>query len=326
MVGLTAQGATLAASSIANCEGHAYLHHFHRRCRDPRRGPVVNLEAWGDMTNGEPWLWYSLFHPGQIAAFTNRYFLGSGFTKSLAFKLFDEDGIEWETVSDMGTRPLRRRNARIVYYSDRPSSMWYFEGEAGQADLGMIAEHIAASTPAGSLFWSSNDNTKGAIERHLGADNYQRPRQAGTSLLMSYDTAAMFYAAKPSPQIEQAIRALGCEADDWIVSNEYEAVLQFVTRTSVRDVTSTRDVVLHVFNRAQAEYLKAFFDAQPHILATLDKVDLDLSTQTKKAPGRKPLVLSAEEREAKRLADKEKRKLAMRDRRAPRIPREFGSS
>ena len=74
--------------------------------------------------------------------------------------------------------------------------------------------------------------------------------------------------------------------------------------------------MLHVFNRDQAEYLKAFFDAQPHILSTLEKVDLDLSTQTKKAPGRKALVLTAEEREAKIIADREKRKIAMRERRA----------
>ena len=236
MVGLTARGAALAGSSIAECEGHSYLHHFHRRCRDPRRGPVVELTDWSDMTNGQSWVWWSLFHPGQIASFTNRYFLGNGFTKSLAFKLFNEDHIEWETMSDMGNRPLRQRNARIVYYSDRSASMFYFESEAGQADLGKIGAHIASSTPAGSYFWSANGSIKGALDLQLESEAYQRPKQAGTSLLMGYHTAAMFYAAKPSPEVDQAIRGLGFDTSEWVATNEYEAVLQFVTRTSVRDV------------------------------------------------------------------------------------------
>ena len=314
-VGLTARGALLPASSIAGCDGHSYLHHFHRRCRDPRRGPVVNLDAWSDMAeSGREWVWWSLFHPDQISAFGARYFLGSGFTKSLSFKLFNEDRVQWETICDMGTRPLRNRQVRIVYYSDRQTSLSYFGSDEGQDDLAKIGEHIA-STTKGEYFWSANGSIKGALEKHLAPSSYHRPRQAGTSLLMNYDTAAMFYAAKPSREVEQAIRGLGCDESDWVATNEYEAVLQFVTRTSVRDVTSTRDVVLHVFNSDQARYLKTFFDAQPHITSTLEKVDLELSTQTKKAPGRKPLVLTEAERTAKMLAQREKRAKAMAEKR-----------
>lgn len=316
MVGLTARGAALDASSIAECDGHRYLHHFHRRCRDPRRGPVVDLEQWSDMAEpGKSWVWWSMFQPEQIESFAARYFLGNGFTKSLSFKLFDDPSIEWETFSDHGSRPLRHRDARIVYFSDRPTSLRYFTSEDGAADLGKIAQYIAQEASS-DLFWSSNGVAKNAIAAHLGEGRYQRPRQAGTSLLMHAHQAAMFYAAKPSREVEQAVRGLDSSEADWVSTHEFETILQFVTRTSVRDVTSTAPVTLYVFNRDHANYLKDFFDAQPHITASMAKVDLDLSTQTKRAPGRKKAVLTLEEREAKAAVDREKRKLAMRERRA----------
>lgn len=316
LVTLTDAGKALDLGALSKCEGHSYLHQFHRRCRDPRMGPVVNLRSWEEMTEKRrEWVWWSLFQPSQIASFSNILFLGNGFTKSVSFSLFDNGEIEWNEVYNLGNRPLRHRNARVVYYSDRPTSLSYLASEAGQDDLGKIAAHVAASTVE-PMFWSANDRTKAAVERHLDPSAYRTPRQAGTSALMAYHCAAIFYAAKPSREIEQAIRGLGSNADQWVATNEYETILQFLTRTSVRDVSSTADVTLHVFNRDQARYLKAFFDAQPHITCTLEKVDLDLSTQVRKAPGRKALVLTPEEREAHAAEKREKHRLRMRERRA----------
>ena len=315
LVGLTKAGEALDPSTIADCDGHRYLHHFHRRCRDPRMGPVVNLATWQDMAGaGVEWVWWSLFHPSQIAAFSHRLFLGNGFTKSMSHALFDQPDIEWQTVSHMGDRPLRHRHARIVYYSDRPTSLFYLRGDDGQADLTKIGQHIAATTSA-PLFWSCNERLRLALDPHLTREAYRLPRQAGTSTLMGFHHAAMFYAAKPKHEVEEAIVGLGSSADQWVSTNEYETILQFLTRTSVRDVSSSEDVTLHVFNRDQAIYLKTFFDSQPHITSSLEKVDLELSTQVKRVPGRKALVLTEDEREAKKLAAREKRKLAMRERR-----------
>lgn len=316
LVGLTKAGAELLPSKIGNCEGHRYLHHFHRRCSDPRQGPVVDLKSWSEMTERHrEWVWYSLFRPSQIEAFANINFLGSNFTQSMSFTMFNEDHIEWDTVSHLGDRPLRHRNARIVYYSDRPTSLYYLGGADGQADLAKIGEYIASSTTQ-PMFWSANEKIRPALTPFLNADEYRLPKQAGTSSLMGYHTAAMFYAAKPNAEIETAISGLGCTADQWIGTTEHETILQFLTRTSVRDVNSTHDVVLHVFNRDHAMYLKRFFDSQPHITTTLDKVDLDLSTQVRKPAGRKPVDMTEEQRLVKEAESREKRKLRMRERRA----------
>jgi len=315
LVGLTKAGAALSGSSIADCDGHRYLHHFHRRCRDPRMGPVVDLETWADMADGKEWVWWSLFHPDQISAFSHIEFLGNGFTKSVSFTLFSNASIEWEIVSHLGNRPLQHRNARVVYYSNRPTSLFYMRSPAGQSDLAMIANHIIQSSNE-PLFWSANSSIKDSIDPILNASNYRLPRQAGSSRLMTFHHAAMFYAAKPSAEVESAISGLGSSADQWVSTNEFETILQFLTRTSARDVTSTNDVVLHVFNREQAEYLKTFFDSQPHITATLERVDLDLSTQERNAGGRPRKIVSAEERQALEAERREKRKLAMRARRA----------
>lgn len=315
LVGLTKAGAALDASAISDCEGHRYLHHFHRRCSDPRMGPVVDLKSWEEMA--EPhreWVWWSLFHPSQIASFSSISFLGSNFSKSLTFAMFDSSDIEWQTNSHWGSRPLHNKHVRIIYYSDRPTSKFYLRSTEGQDDLATIGEHISATTSL-PLFWSANEAFKAALEPSLGNDHYRLPRQAGTSSLMGYHRAAMFYAAKPSHEVESAINGLGCTALQWVATNEHEIILQFLTRTSVRDVSSTHDVVLHVFNREQAEYLTSFFDAQPHITSTLDKVVLPLSTQNKKAAGRPLVIMTEAERAAKKAAANEKRKLAMRERR-----------
>ena len=86
----------------------------------------------------------------------------------------------------------------------------------------------------------------------------------------------MLYAAKPNPNIRAVLDAIGIESGAWIETNEFETILQFVTRTSVRDVNSAEQAAVYVFDRWQADYLMRFFDTQGHIVADLEWIDLDL--------------------------------------------------
>ena len=118
--------------------------------------------------------------------------------------------------------------------------------------------------------------------------------------------AAMIYAVKPSENVRSVIRAVGVTEDEWISTNEREAILQLVTRCSIRNVASAEPATVYVFDKDQADYLMAFFAKQAHIDATIEFVDLALDLAFEK-PGPRIRELSPDEvaiRKAERQAKK----------------------
>ena len=125
----------------------------------------------------------------------------------------------------------------------------------------------------------------------------------------------MIYAAKPSNDLSEVILAVGISDDDWIETNELETILQFVTRTSIRDPESKEAVRLYVFDEDQAHYLMRFFSKQPHVCATVDWIDLDLDFRPEKSgPKRRPV--SPEEACQKQEARRKQKAGHARQRRA----------
>ena len=86
--------------------------------------------------------------------------------------------------------------------------------------------------------------------------------------------------------------AFGIDPEEWTRSIEYEAILQFVTRTSVRDPGNATTVKLWVFDRRQAEYLKDYFDGLAHVTATVSCAGLELNLAPKRGGGRPAIVRS----------------------------------
>jgi hypothetical protein len=95
---------------------------------------------------------------------------------------------------------------------------------------------------------------------------------------------------KASPNLVALLDVLGIDRRAWERSIEHEAILQFVTRTSVRDPDNCSPVRLWVFDRDQALYLKTYFDGLGFASATMSLVADAPAIPAKQKCGRKATV------------------------------------
>jgi hypothetical protein len=262
------------------------------------------------------WTWWSLFSLRQLEAFDSILILANGFMGSVGAKMLQawDDDIVWNVRCSNGTRELVHRKVAIRYFSYRRSSLNFFESPTGQAHLASIGDHIRSNVDAARFIWSANDKARDALA--LPQASYLTPRQAGTDRFMHCTEAAMIYAAKPNQNVRAVLRAFGIDPACWVSTNEYETVLQFVTRTSLRDVASAAPVTIYVYDRDQADYLMEFLDRQPHVTAECEFIDLNLQYPERSKGGRPREVLTFDEAREKEKARNRARAEQQRIRRA----------
>lgn len=321
-VALSEVGKGMTSRDLSHCQSHAHLLKFHQLVAGELRPVVCNLQEWSDMERPRSeWTWWNLFDIRQLEAFDSVKFLGSGFMSKLAAKIlqnFDPD-VAWIVSSRSGDRNAPPKTANIYYFTDAYASKYYFESAHGQEHLAQIAQYLASVMPIKSI-WSANNpdeklTARRAMEPHMGHSRYLSPKQSGTNEFMSYHDAAIIYASRPSRAHKAALETLGCTEQDWIETNEYETILQFLTRTSVRDLTRGGTTNLYVLSRDQADYLMAFMGDQPHITAHLNRIDLGFEYPDTRM-GRPRIVLSPQEAREKAEGRRKAKAAAERQRRA----------
>lgn len=323
----TDEGMALSASDVRADDSHKHLSVFHTRVLeasqpDAHRHVLCNLPEWSAMEERKvKWCWASTFSLLELAAFDRIELLGNRFRSdigSMLTQFFDGEDVEWEELPPLtDRRALVSRPVHIRYFSERDSAKSLFGGDFGMTALPEIGSYLASVLPAGNSIWTANDSGiygQPTPKQLLGlpTNDYLSPKQAGTNKYASLSHAAIIYAAKPSPNLRSLLKALAIDPDHWTRSIEHEAILQFVTRTSVRDPLNANPVWLYVFDRAQAEYLKDYFDGLPHVEADVSAIQLSIEIPEKSKGGRPPDVRTPEEqvawKDAKRKKDAERKR------------------
>jgi hypothetical protein len=324
-VTLTDTGRTINGSDLHQDDSHRHLRLFHQRVvrsDGDKRAVLCNLKRWEEMQAGDvKWVWWSLFSVRELESFSTVRFLGNGFMSAVSTKMMKawEPDVQWMPVSVPGDRQLTRRRVSVRYFSGcRLAAKTLFESDRGRGILAAIGAYIAAEVPRNRFIWSSNDVAKPILASCLTMAAYLTPKQAGSSRWMHCTHAAMIYAAKPNPNVRSVLDAIGVENDAWIETNELETVLQFVTRTSIRNVNSAEHATVYVFDARQADYLLRFFNTQDHVDTDIAHVDLGLNFEREK-PGPKVRTVSPEEALQKRMDRRAKKAASERKRRARRI-------
>ncbi|THD35015.1 MAG: hypothetical protein E7773_11140 [Sphingomonas sp.] len=316
VVGLTARGRALTSRHLYQDDSHRHLRSFHSRVLDSadhdHRRVVCNLTDWGQMgqavetTAGKlapVWIWGSLFTLSALAAFETVTILANRFRESLSYKLLvasagDLD-IRWTLRASSRPIAWQRRSVRVVYFSERRASRYHLLSETGREHLTRIDAYLAAQMGTASI-WSTNGAFAGSFTS-LPSANRQPPKQAGSNEFVACNEAAIIYSAKASPNVRGLLATHGVSEADWIATNENEIVLQFLTRTSLRNPASAEPVTLYVYDRAQADYVAERIGALPHADLSVEHVDLGVET-AQRPRGRKPRILSPDEIEAKAKA------------------------
>ncbi len=312
-VTLTDEGAKVSVSDVRADDSHNHLGVFHARVTEAnrpgaKRVVLSNIADWRDMADRKvQWCWASVFSLRELEAFDRVEMLGNRFLSdigSILTRWLEVEEVEWEALPPLEkTRQFAHRCVNIHYFTDRDSSKSMFGSGEGKEALKAIGAHLASVLPKGHSIWTANqtsDRKAPTPKALLGLreTDYLTPRQAGTNRHMGVSHAAAIYSAKPSPNMLSLLAALGIDTDAWKRSVEFETILQFMTRTSVRSPGNPTPVELWVFDRGQAEYLKDYFDALPHTTATMARVPIAIDLTPKSKGGRPVTVRTPEEQEA----------------------------
>lgn len=324
---LTEAGHTITAADIRADQSHAHLGVFHARVIEAsrpgaKRVVLSNLTDWQEMANRKvQWCWASVFSLRELAAFDRVELLGNRFRSDIGSILADwleVEEVEWETLPPLtSARRFEHRSLTIHYFVDRPASKSLFGTDQGKAALAAIGQHLATVLPKAHSIWTANDTADPGCPTPksllgLPETDHLTPRQAGTNRHMRVSHAAAIYSAKPSSNLRGLLTALNLDPVFWTRSVEFETILQFVTRTSVRDPANGTPIHLWVFDREQATYVKDYFDTLPYVAATMRPVPLGLEL-VPAAQGGRPVILLTPEEQERRKADR-RRKDAKRKR------------
>lgn len=324
----TPAGSALSVASVLADQSHEHLAVFHRRVLEASSGGshrcvLVNLPSWDAMCDEKvQWCWASAFSLKELEPFASITLLGNRFRSdvgSLISQRLSLGDIEWEALPPV-KRAFQFRPVHISYFSEtRAASRYLFESEAGQVMLREIGERLARELGGTQHIWTANSiakNRAGAQptkalleEAGLKQGDYLSPRQAGTNRHMRVSHAAAIYSAKASPNLVSLLDVLGIDRRAWERSIEHETILQFVTRTSVRDHDNCSPVHLWVFDREQALYLKDYFDHLGFACATMSLVPNGPKIPEAQRSGPKRMVRTPEEH-ARYVADKRARDAA----------------
>jgi len=318
---LTKAGHAITAADIRADQSHAHLAVFHARVIEAsrpgaKRVVLTNLADWQEMADRKvQWCWASVFSLRELAPFDRVELLGNRFRSdvgSILTEWLEVEEVEWEALPPLSSaRRFEHRPLTIHYFFDRPASKSLFGTDQGKAALAAIGQHLATVLPNAHSIWTANDTAEPGAPTPkallgLPEGDYLTPRQAGTNRHMGVSHAAAIYSAKPSSNLRGLLAALNLDPVIWTRSVEFETVLQFATRTSVRDPTNSTPVELWVFDRAQAQYLKEYFDALPHVTATMLSVPLDLALAPPAKGGRPAMVLTPEEQDRRKAERRQK--------------------
>lgn len=326
-VGPTSEGFDLSPADVRSDDSHSHLGVFHSRVLeaarpDATRFVLCNLPNWSAMEHRKvKWCWASTFSLRELSAFDHVELLGNRFRSDIGSHLsrfFDIDDVDWIELPPLPARSFAPRRVHVSYFSNRrDASKSLFQQEGGQETLRAIGRHLASVLPSRHSIWSANDvaeRGKPSPKECLGlpSADFLSPKQAGTNRYMSMSHAAMIYAAKPSSNLRSLLIACDIDPALWTRSVEHETILQFVTRTSVRDPNSTAPVHLYVFDRTQAEYLLEYFATLSHVSATMAHIPLEVEIPPKQKVGRPLVVRTPEEQfqweKEKRQQDRDRKR------------------
>jgi hypothetical protein len=327
------KGKGLTAADVRADESHKHLTVFHSRVIEASREGstryvLCNLPEWDAMKGRQvSWCWASVFSLWELEPFDRVELLGNRFRSdigSILSETMTHQPIEWETLPPIEQKSeFMHRSVHIHYFSEnRRSSRCCFESEEGQVMLSNIGAYLSKALPNRVSIWTANDSASqqiamtpkmAMVRAGLSEEQYLPPRQSGTNKHKNKNHAAMIYSAKPSPHLVALLKILEVPVEKWAQSVEHEAVLQFMSRTSVRNRGNTSPVHMWVFDRDQALYLKEHFDSLRHVTATMQLVEdgPEIPAQSKRGP---KATMRTTEEEAEFLAAK-RRKDAERNRR-----------
>lgn len=217
----------------------------------------VKRKAWDDPSEGGRLEFFAITSPLNLSPFTCVRLLGDEAMKSVTVKAWSEKwGVTFEPISFERRERIIPTSERVTirYFSDnRDSSLTRFR--EGDLPLEAITDWIKADAGQVPVLWTMNERLRAKAK--LDQRDFISPKAHGRNDLQHYKRVAWLAAMKASKfEIGTLHEVCGMSAADLTEWREFNAMYQFVMRCVLRDFSSAEPVVIYVFSRKQAEYLK----------------------------------------------------------------------
>lgn len=320
-------GDTVMTKAMAQDDMARAVSVLHARVLSDSVSVTTDLKSWTAILDGKGFTWSSIWSPEQLPIFRRVHVLANDFDHSVTFQIFRKrwPEIEWASLNRETHRRYAMRDVVIRYYAEsHTASRGFWRTDTGQRHLRMIVMDLSRTFEPTSHIWMCNGEDE-PLFRHPDPDEGSMvpgiklsPRQQGSNKFMSVCNATMVYTSKPDKKDRAILREIGLDAQYVVDSREREPIVQFATRTSVRDAQSIETVTLTVYDREQAEHLARYFERTGYCRPTMHLVDLGLAYHVHESKsGRPKVVLTVAEtkaRDDKRREQARARKQAQRQR------------
>jgi hypothetical protein len=269
---------------------------------------LIDVESWDELARRDTINWLSMISDRALNSFDKVCVLSSRFRLTLTHQVLSNifKVVFQESSNAPPDRESRKRRITIEYYTDQTVSLTRLSRSTDF--LTTLVAHVKQSAPKEHIY-AFNSKFENAFEL---PGQRLTPRAAGSNKWLSVSQASIFVAMNASPDELIILERFGVSKEDVKVDREYETIVQFVTRTSIRVANSAADCHFRMFSKDQAEYVEKYFADLGHTVV-LEKIELGVDLMKAVRGGRKSIEaapLSAAERQRRRRErDKARRRV-----------------
>lgn len=263
----------------------------------------ASITSWDDA--GQPFFVERTWDCTVLGLFDSVSFFADSFSDSITYRVLQSEGVLWEERLLTDHRVWRDRAVTIEYFADSfQASGHQFRKAEMKTELGKVAEYLTTLEIRNHLWTVSREIAAVFDPAEIGGQTVT-PKQAGSNQWREWHDATMIYSAKPSPDEVIVHGRRGMSEGDLVRAREGVDIRQFVMRLSLRDPDSTAPVRVRLFDRWQAEQLKAYLDETYGFACQLVRIDVGLTKPIPKKVGRPPNMTAEERKEARAKTQRE---------------------
>lgn len=214
---------------------------------------AINIDSFHET---KKWHWYSVWNFDELKVFDDIYVFANSFTNSMMYKFMALAGFNFNRLT-LAKQNYKPRDVVIRYFDcNNRATQTFFESGEGKEALALLRKFYAEQ-PNDRIWTKNNEN----MAKLTMSGHKLSPKVAGSNEYRHLTKAAIIYKSKPSTDEEAVLNKFNITKQELIRAREIETIIQFVTRTSIREADDSRTCEFDVYDIDQAEALKAYLDS-----------------------------------------------------------------
>lgn len=254
---LTLKGDKRSWKQLQRANGAKELVEFYKQAAQPAR-VFVRTPDWDAQDDID---WYSMWTPLELAGFASIQIAGASYTSSVGYlgaKALFEDLLEFDE-RDVPVVRTRQPSITIHYFTDsHRGSTTYWGTSDGRLQIKQVCDYLAKTLPKVS-FWSGNTVVQHLMEHRLKGELIAASA-AGLNKHRRKQHCAIIFSGKATKADRGMMKVFGLSDEHIERAREDELIRQFAMRGALRDLSFDLGYDVYVYEKVQAERLKAHFE------------------------------------------------------------------